>query len=181
MTNAISNHTTTIRRCEFSNQDTNKDIGDVARRVQSELATEVIKKGANNPIALLSYVSDVQAFFTAKIGTEREITAEVSNIGVCRTRGQEFEKDTTTASQSVKLDNQTHSWTIARMVFSQSANHTGPLISLSAVTGGDGCLVMSFTLAAEPKEEHGRPNLNLVLGLVERFVLSLACEGANSG
>lgn len=177
MLNAITNHTTTIRHGEFLNQNEDEDIGQLARRIKIELAREVDRRGADNPIALLKYVSNMQTFFTEKLGTKRETTAEVSNLGVYRARAHDPKEDTTASTQSLELDNQADSWKIGRMVFSQSANHTGPLISLSAVTGGDGCLVMSFTWAVDPAEEHGKPNLNLVPGLMERFVLALVCEG----
>lgn len=176
MLNAITKHTSTIRYSDFLNQDEEEDIDQLARRVKVELAREIHERGADNLIALLKHVSKMQTFFTEKFGAERDTTAEVSNLGVYRPRTHEH-KDTAASTQSLQNDIQADSWMINKMIFSQSANYTGPLVSLSAVTGGDGCLVMSFIWAMDPGEEQGKLTVNLVPGLMERFLLALVCNG----
>ena len=185
MVNAITNHTTTFRRSDTLAEDGGEDIGQLARRVKAELAREVEKKGADNPIALLKYVSNMHDFFMQKLGTQRDATAEVSNLGVYRPRARGPGINTMAPTQSSHPEDQAKSWKIGRMLFSQSYNHTGPLISLSAVTGGDGCLVMSFTWPEdsettgldEDELDDKRYYPKLVPGLMEQFVFALIRQG----
>lgn len=179
MVNAITNHTATFRRGDVLDGSGSAAIGQVARRVKTELAHEVGKKGADNPIALLKYVSNMHRFFTEKIGTPRDTTAEVSNLGVYRRKVCESRPFHVAPMQSRQLEDKSRLWSIGRMVFSQSANHTGPLVNLSAVTGGDECLVMNFNWPQDLPEDSGSSTerLKLVPGLVEHFVLSLIREG----
>ncbi|OSS48509.1 hypothetical protein B5807_07692 [Epicoccum nigrum] len=100
---------------------------DHARLLKSALMREVAKKGADNPVALLRYVSDMHGFCTSKHGKKRESSAEVSSIGVWK------EGDETGGV-----------WKLGRMVFSQCANRTGRPVDMCVVTGGDGRLVLSF-------------------------------------
>lgn len=102
---------------------------DQARLLKASLTREVAKKGADNPVALLRYVSDIHGFFTSKHGKKRESSAEVSSIGVWK--GGDGD-----AGEGV--------WRLGRMVFSQCANRTGRPVDMCVVTGGDGGLVLSF-------------------------------------
>jgi hypothetical protein len=187
MVNAITNHTATFRRSDTLNENEDEDIPQLARRVKLSLAQQVDKRGADNPIALLKYVSNMHTFFTQQLGTQRDTTAEVSNLGVYCPQICIPREDITAPAQPVherRSGDKRGKWGIGRMLFSQSCNHTGPLISLSAVTGGDGCLVMSFTWGLDPIErpvgdEDGgkRYYLKLVPGLMEQFVLCLIRGG----
>ncbi|KAJ4983636.1 hypothetical protein SVAN01_10847 [Stagonosporopsis vannaccii] len=143
MVNAISNHVSTFP-ATTELDESNHFSWATARRVKNELLNEVAKKGADNPIALLKYVSNIQDFFTGMLGQPRQSSAEVSNLGVWHGRSL------APAAEGVgeKSEGQ---WSLGRIVFSQSSNRTGPPISLSAVTGGDGCLVLSFNWADEDK------------------------------
>ncbi|KAF3036865.1 hypothetical protein E8E11_001919 [Didymella keratinophila] len=189
MANAITNHTASFRRSDVLNENQDEDISQIARRVKAGLAREVKKKGADNPIALLKYVSNMHTFFIEKLGTERETTAEVSNLGVYRPRVRGLGENIVAPEQERQVDDGTQSWKIGRMLFSQSYNHTGPMISLSAATGGDGCLVMSFswpvdleTTGLDEEELAGKRYYpKLVPGLMEQFVLSLIREGDTEG
>ena len=100
-----------------------------ARTLKASLTREVAKKGADNPVALLRYVSDIHGFFTSKHGKKRESSAEVSSIGVWN-GGDE--------------DQGEGKWRLGRMVFSQCANRTGRPVDMCVVTGGDGGLVLCF-------------------------------------
>ncbi|KAF9737528.1 hypothetical protein PMIN03_004708 [Paraphaeosphaeria minitans] len=98
-----------------------------ARAVRSTIQTEIAKKGADNVVSLLRYVSDMHSYFTEKIGQERSVSFELSNLGL------------------VKVDaGAARGWKLGRCVFSQSPQITGPPIVCSAVTGGDGCCVLTF-------------------------------------
>ncbi|KAL5386477.1 hypothetical protein DPSP01_004203 [Paraphaeosphaeria sporulosa] len=98
-----------------------------ARAVRSTIQTEVSKQGADNVVSLLRYVSDIHKYFTEKVGQERAVSFELSNLGLI--------KAGTGAGDG---------WTLGRCVFSQSPHITGPPIVCSAVTGGDGCCVLTF-------------------------------------
>ncbi|KAF2670614.1 hypothetical protein BT63DRAFT_439609 [Microthyrium microscopicum] len=95
----------------------------VSQRVREELVRFVAKGAKNLSIGLLKYVSDLNSFFTSKLGTARDTSFEVSNLGV------------------VKEDPE-H---MSAMVFSQSANVTGAAFCVSSVTSGDGRLVLGFS------------------------------------
>lgn len=151
---------------------TNEFNWSTARRIKSELATEVAQKGTDNPIALLKYVSDMHEYFTSKIGKDRESTAEVSNLGVWRARREGvLDGDQKTADGARTEKN----WRLGRMVLSQSVHRVGAMVSLSAVTGGDGCLVLSFNWREPLDAEMGF--LRDVPGLVKEGITALANEG----
>lgn len=135
MVNAISNHVSSFTAAPFS--------WSTARKVKTELQSEVAKKGADNPIALLKYVSDIQDFFSGMSGQQRQCSGEVSNLGVWR--GHSSSK----SAAAEDVDESDGKWSCGRMTFSQSTNQAGAPICLSAVTGADGCLVLSFSWADE--------------------------------
>jgi hypothetical protein len=182
MLNAITNHTSIFRRSDFLDEFEDGTDWKIARRVKSELAVEVGKEGADNPIALLKYVSNMHDYFNEKLGRERETTAEVSNLGIYRPQ-TDLEKNIVSPMRSLQSEDISSSWAIGRMVFSQSPNHTGPAICLSAVTGGDGCLVMSFTWPQDPTKvsEATEQSLRLVPGLVEQSILDLVRTPVHDG
>lgn len=117
-----------------------------AQRTKEEMKHYLAKGDCDLSVGLLRWVSDMTGFFTEKIGSKREISLELSNLGVCRERP--------TVAQGVGKgpeaeqgggDVGTDGSRIRRMVFSQSANVTGPAVTLSTVTGGDGCLMFGVT------------------------------------
>lgn len=133
MVNAVANHVSAFSAPSDVSADTNQSLDwDAARRVRAELVDEVGKRGADNPVALLKYVSDMQKFFLGMVGQERQASAEVSNVGVWR------------ASPAPSTDAGEVVWKIGRVIFSQCASGTGAPIALSAITGPDGCLVLNF-------------------------------------
>lgn len=101
---------------------------DEARAVRASIQAELAKKGTDNRVSLLRYVSDMHKFYIEKIGQERKISFELSNLGALKAevRGEGV-------------------WKIGKCVFSQSANVSGPPIVCSAVTGGDGQCVLAFS------------------------------------
>jgi len=87
--------------------------------VKSAIQTAVVKKGSDNPIALLKYVSNIHDFVASGLGKPRKLTAEMSNIGLykAKTGGQ---------------------WKIGRMTLSQCANPADAAFHVNVMTGGDG-------------------------------------------
>ena len=136
MVNAISNHVSSFPAAPFS--------WGTARKVKTELQSEVARNGADNPIALLKYVSNIQDFFSGMRGQQRQSSGEVSNLGVWRSHSSL--KSAAAEDVDERSDGK---WSCGRMTFSQSTNQAGAPICLSAVTGADGCLVLSFSWADE--------------------------------
>ncbi|KAJ5502626.1 hypothetical protein N7463_005500 [Penicillium fimorum] len=99
-----------------------------ARRSRKTIQSVLEMGGKNASTSLLQFVDDFQEELCfSKVGKDREKTFEVSNVGV--------------------LDPQTNPDlpSIKGVVFSQCASVMGNAIKVSAVTGGDGCLVLSVS------------------------------------
>ncbi|KAL2014372.1 hypothetical protein VTN00DRAFT_1897 [Thermoascus crustaceus] len=105
---------------------------DDARRVRATIEAEVKKNGKNTPVGLLPFAGNLNRWFKRKVGKCREDSFTVSNIGVFKPAGQPSSPEGG------------EPWKISRMVFSQSAEVTGPPFEVSLVTGGDGRLTMGF-------------------------------------
>jgi hypothetical protein len=99
-----------------------------AHGVKSAIASEVAKAGADNPIALLKYVSNMHDFFRSTLGKPRQASMELSNIGMFKN----------------KDSGEDGKWKIGRVTFSQCPNPTGAAICASVVTGVDGNLSVNF-------------------------------------
>ncbi|KAK4197504.1 alcohol acetyltransferase [Triangularia verruculosa] len=83
-------------------------------------------------ISMLSWVSDWRKFWLSKVGTSRQNTWEVSNIGSIR---------------GVSDINQSQpGWRIRRSIMSQGATVAGAAIgvNVAGVTGGDICITLSW-------------------------------------
>lgn len=100
------------------------------QRSRKTIETVLSRKGKNSSSNLLRYVRDFHGeLFVSQLGNHRMTSYELSNIG---TVGVDQADD---SGKPI----------IGRMVFSQSANLVGGAIMVSTVTGGDGCLSLSFT------------------------------------
>ncbi|KAJ5166218.1 uncharacterized protein N7482_004999 [Penicillium canariense] len=107
-----------------------------ARRSKQTIDAAVQREGRDAGPNLLKYVADYQQeLCLSKVGSERDQSFEVSNIGVmqCEARPRKPR--------------------IERMVFSQCASVIGNAIEVSVVTGGDGCLVLAITWQVGVVEE----------------------------
>ncbi|EKV09915.1 hypothetical protein PDIG_28030 [Penicillium digitatum PHI26] len=99
-----------------------------ARRSRKTIESVLSRRGGNASTSLLQFVDDFQQeLCLSKVGKDRDKSFEVSNVGV--------------------LDPQTNPDlpSINGMVFSQCASVMGNAIEVSAVTGGDGCLVLAVS------------------------------------
>lgn len=163
MVNAITNHTSTFH---FEGNDCESTVEgfswSTARQVKNELVKEVAKNGTDNPFALLKYIKSIHEYFLNQLGQPRSSSAEVSNLGGWNTR------------QFPVLDGtgRRGGWLLGRMTFSQGLNHTGSQISLSVVTGGDGCMVLSFNWPEEPVlyDKGGRDFMHRIPELMKRGI-----------
>ncbi|KAJ5952935.1 uncharacterized protein N7479_011348 [Penicillium vulpinum] len=99
-----------------------------ARRSRKTIQSVLKMEGKNASTSLLQFVDDFQEeLCLSKVGKDREKSFEVSNVGV-------LDPQTNTDMPSIK-----------GMVFSQSASVMGNAIEVSAITGGDGCLVLAVS------------------------------------
>ncbi|RAH65301.1 uncharacterized protein BO66DRAFT_359222 [Aspergillus aculeatinus CBS 121060] len=101
-----------------------------AQRSRETIERVVAMKGKNTGVNLLKYVSGFSEFFRSKLGKPRGESIELSNIGVL------------SASDEARSDPSKPQ--MGRVIFSQSPNAAGAAIVVSAISGGDGCLVLSF-------------------------------------
>ena len=120
----------------YSRHDNDAFSWDEARRAKQTIDTALSRRGSNSPVGMLKYVKDyVKEIFLPKLGQERELSFEVSNIGV-------FTADPSEEADPAEADTRPR---IERMVFTQSVNVFGCAISTSVITGADGCLVLGFS------------------------------------
>lgn len=133
-----------------------------AQRSRKAIEHTLEQRGKNASSNLLRYVRDFHhELFLSQLGRERATSYEISNLGIvgigAAKQGEgEGEGDVDEKSRP----------TLGRMVFSQSANLVGGAIMVSSVTGGDGCLSVTFTWQRGIVEEE----------LIERVIGSMREE-----
>ncbi|KAJ5484327.1 Alcohol acetyltransferase [Penicillium expansum] len=99
-----------------------------AKRSRETIESVLKMEGKNASTSLLQFVDDFQEeLCLSKVGKDRDKSFEVSNVGVL---GPQTNPDLPS---------------IKGMVFSQCASVMGNAIEVSAVTGGDGCLVLAVS------------------------------------
>ncbi|EEP77598.1 predicted protein [Uncinocarpus reesii 1704] len=119
---------------------------DEAQRSRKTIETFLHSQGRNTNVALLKFVRDYHRdLLTSMIGKDRGASFEVSNIGMLTDptsfsglHSNENDKHPGGASQPLQKPR------IGRMIFSQSGNVAGCAVNVSVITGGDGCLVLTF-------------------------------------
>lgn len=138
---------------DFTDKYHRKDIAvsesfpwDEAQRSKQNIEAVLRRRGKNTNVGLLRFVKDFHRnLLTQNLGKERNLSFEVSNIGVFRdaltllpssSDGKESDENGTNLLQRPQ---------VGRMIFSQSANVVGAAVNLSVVTGGDGCLVLTLS------------------------------------
>ncbi|KAF2096950.1 hypothetical protein NA57DRAFT_42937 [Rhizodiscina lignyota] len=110
-----------------------------AKAVKDSIDAELAKNGRDAVTGLLRWAGNMNQFFLKKNGKTRGNSFELSNVGVFK------------AHPSTKVNGTDHEdsgWRIGRMLFSQSADLTGPPVHVTVVTGGDGCLSIGFSWLA---------------------------------
>ncbi|EEA19469.1 conserved hypothetical protein [Talaromyces marneffei ATCC 18224] len=102
-----------------------------ARKVKATIQKEIDNEGKNSAVSLLKFAGNMHKFSKQKIGKPRAASFEISNIGIFGHKHQE--------------DGEESSWTVGRVVFSQSVDVVGAAIEVSLVTGNDGSLNIGFS------------------------------------
>lgn len=82
----------------------------------------------NNLVGLLPYVSDHHEFYKKKLGKKRELTFELSNIGVVKSS-----------------TNTSGSWNIERAIFTQGAAVVGPALNVNVASVHEGPMSITFS------------------------------------
>ncbi|KAK6336835.1 hypothetical protein TWF718_009623 [Orbilia javanica] len=106
--------------------------------------TLVLKKEStvtrDSEVGLISLVGDLAGFFKGQVGKDRELTFEVSNLGVLDADKLGELKKKEGSKEEVEGDKtatkEPEDWKVEEALFSQSASVTGPAFSVNAVTVG---------------------------------------------
>jgi len=102
---------------------------DEARRTKDTITHYLKSEGQRISVGRFKQCPDMREMFTSRIGTERDSSFDISNIGV--------------------ISNvEDGKWQVGRTVFSRSAFANGCALSISVATGGNGCIVLGFTWQA---------------------------------
>ena len=121
-----------------------------AQRSRRNIENTLSLNGANAGVNLLRYVGNFQQdLFLSKVGRERDLSFELSNLGLFRPFPFSQAPTPTDLPKLAMSGERVERWhadvKIGRMIFTQSAGVTGPAIQVSVVTGADGCLVLGFS------------------------------------
>ncbi|KAK2751715.1 hypothetical protein FQN55_009156 [Onygenales sp. PD_40] len=121
-------------REKFFDPDGNLKIPwDEARRSRKTIEAALKLEGKNALPNMLKYVNNYHNdLYLSTLGKDRQQSFEVSNVGIVKAN----DADSNAEVQAPQ---------IGRMLFSQSASVAGPAISVSVITGGDGCLTLAFS------------------------------------
>ncbi|KFY44938.1 hypothetical protein V495_03189 [Pseudogymnoascus sp. VKM F-4514 (FW-929)] len=115
---------------------------DEARRSR-QLALEFLaREGRDSEIGMMRFLPDIESYCKSRIGKKRDKSFEVSSVGVHDHNKEERDDGT---SDIQKGDATGNKWRIGRMIFSQSSHAPASAITVSVVTGADGCCVLGFT------------------------------------
>lgn len=102
---------------------------DETQALKQGLADEVSKNLKDSIVGLTRWIPDMHQFLLKSIGKDRAESFEFSNVGVVK----------------IPFAGNPEGWKLDRCVFSQSADVREVAFGVSAVTGGDGCLVLGFS------------------------------------
>lgn len=115
---------------------------DEARRSRQSALAYLAREGKDGEIGLLRFLPDIESFCRSRIGKARDKSFEVSNVGVFDYNKEQIEGNIDDAESGNSIRER---WHIGRMVFSQSSHAPASAITVSVVTGADGCCVLGFT------------------------------------
>ncbi|KAF3215228.1 hypothetical protein TWF679_004470 [Orbilia oligospora] len=115
------------------------------RKLTAELKKESTVT-RDSEVGLIALVGDLAGFFKGQVGKDRELTFEVSNLGVLdpgkigdpkkkkQEKEQENKQEKEGGEGSKTATKESEGWRIEEALFSQSASVTGPAFSVNAVT-----------------------------------------------
>ncbi|KAK6512934.1 hypothetical protein TWF506_009096 [Arthrobotrys conoides] len=107
----------------------------------------------DSEVGLIALIGDLAGFFKGQVGKDRELTFEVSNLGILdagkigdpKKKGREKEQKEGEGEGSKMGAKGSEGWRIEGALFSQSASVPGPAFSANAVTvGGNMAIVVQW-------------------------------------
>lgn len=130
-----------------------KRVWKVAQYFQSQMKAALAQFPTDNPVGMLSYVSNYRQFYENKIGRSRAVTFEVSNLGVFTPSDADGKSEGADGA----------GWNIENMLFSQGAAVVGPALTISCASIRGGPLNLVITWQESVVDE------DIVHGLVREF------------
>ncbi|QUC15820.1 uncharacterized protein UV8b_00061 [Ustilaginoidea virens] len=130
--------TAEVRRAA-SSPALDRAIWKVARRVKGELVDRLAAFPRNDVVGLMKYNSDWLGFFKKKHGQPREVSWEVSNIGVLRNQGGGGGGRGESAAAA------SPGFTVSRVYFTNGAMVTGAPVGLGVASAPGGCLTIALS------------------------------------
>jgi len=150
-------------------------IWDQALETKKSIKAYIDTNGSSINVAKFKYIRDMNRFFLSRLGQERTSSFDVSNLGV-------FPNLKTPAKDANRNETkQEDRWRVGSTIFSRCAFVSGSAISISVVTGGDGCLV-SLLLCSRAVENIKLTRIGFGFHLAGRHCgRSFAREGIGGG
>ena len=108
-----------------------QELWDIASYFHRQMQTQLAKCPKDDLLGLLPYISDPINFYEKKFGQAREVTFEMSNLGV-------FQSDFMDSAGA-------GDWDLEAMTFSQSAQPVGAAITVSCTSVKGGGLTLAIT------------------------------------
>lgn len=123
-----------IRTSSKSFPHSTSRIWKVARYFHNNLKTEIGRAPKDNPVGMLPYISNYHKFCQGKLSQQREVTFEVSNLGLFNP-----------ANHGDNEDQEKKSWTIEDILFSQGAQVLGSAFAVNCASVRGGSLNLAFS------------------------------------
>ena len=106
-----------------------ESLWNTAAFFHGQMQDEITKCPRDNLVGLLPYISDHVKYYQKKFGKAREVTWELSNLGMFKTAQEFFSR----------------SWRLENMTFTQGAQPVGPGFSVNCVSIQDGPLTIALS------------------------------------
>lgn len=113
---------------------------DEARRSRQLALAHLAQEGRDSEIGMMRFLPDIESYCKSRIGKKRGKSFEMSSLGVFNSYQEGGDQ-----SQNENENTTGDKWRIGRMIFSQSSHAPASAITVSVVTGADGCCVLGFT------------------------------------
>ena len=131
-TNYTSELLDSIRKDSSSPAQTER-LWNIACMLEIHMRDALAECSHDNLVGLLPYVSDTVEYYRKKIGKEREVTFELSNVGAFKLPEG---KEPSTVGDT---------WTLKSMTFTQGATPVGPPFNVNCISVQGGPLTIAIT------------------------------------
>ncbi|KAL4894212.1 hypothetical protein BDV59DRAFT_176049, partial [Aspergillus ambiguus] len=174
--NMMGNYVSAI--CDISPRigaeaDYDHTFWEAVRNTTFQLA-DAVSTLEDQPIGLLKYLNNFRSWFLNQIGKDRDLSYEISNVGVFdpSVRGECGDVVPSTPEGQIR-------WKIERIMFSQPANVTGAPLNFQAATMKDADLVITLNwqigvLGVQDEDTLTRTILNKIQGFMDEIAMKYA-------